>query len=81
MRKTIYEIVNNKAGDLLETFSYPVGVGVRSGDTYNIFDDKTGEVIQFFPFSIRVRVRLVDIDEYKKTHTVLDQVKPIQGVY
>lgn len=73
MRKTIHELIDNRSGELIQTFSYPVGVFVRSGTAHELLDEKTGEVIDSFPFSIRVRVRLTDIGEYKKTHSILNR--------
>ena len=73
MRKTIHELIDNRFGDLIQTFSFPVGIFVRSGTEHELFNEKTGEVIQSFPFSIRVRVRLTDVDEYKKTHSILNK--------
>jgi len=72
MRKTIYEIVSNNTGMLIETFSF--SVSIRKGTAYEITDDKTGKFIESFPFSIRVRVRLTDVDEYKKTHVLLNRL-------
>lgn len=41
---------------------------------YEIVDNKTGELIETFAFSIRVRLRSTDVDEYKKTHVLLNRI-------
>lgn len=76
MRKTVYEIVDNKTGKLIETFLFSISIKSQKAPylMYHLIDDKTGEQIRMFTFSVRVRVRLTEIDEYKKTHVLLDRM-------